>query len=130
MSWDTRRDNQGSTSRCPRDSCCLLDEKGNLPGHRPGVPGTPCHPVGFQKLYVIFSSLLLMTHPWLRIVNKLGTKSQPNEEVLGRISNLATCRTRIVRYPIRTSTKDFCDTIATSITRYEKYRCWASTLSL
>ena len=27
---------------------------------------------------------------------------------------------------IKTSTKYFCDTIATSIARYEKYRCWAS----
>ena len=27
---------------------------------------------------------------------------------------------------IKTSTKTFCDTIATSIARYEKYRCWAS----
>ena len=26
----------------------------------------------------------------------------------------------------KTSTKYFCDTIATSIARYEKYRCWAS----
>ena len=31
-----------------------------------------------------------------------------------------------MRYPIKTSTKEFCDTIATSIARYEKYRCWAS----
>ena len=28
--------------------------------------------------------------------------------------------------PKKTSTKEFCDTIATSIARYEKYRCWAS----
>ena len=28
--------------------------------------------------------------------------------------------------PHKTSTKDFCDTIATSIARYAKYRCWAS----
>ena len=31
-----------------------------------------------------------------------------------------------VRYPRKTSTKEFCDTIAESIARYEKYRCWAS----
>ena len=31
-----------------------------------------------------------------------------------------------MRYPIKTSSKEFCDTIATSIARYEKYRCWAS----
>ena len=31
-----------------------------------------------------------------------------------------------MRYPIKTSMKTFCDTIATSIARYEKYRCWAS----
>ena len=35
-------------------------------------------------------------------------------------------RAIIVRYPIKTNTKKFCDTIATSIARYEKYRCWAS----
>ena len=29
--------------------------------------------------------------------------------------------------PTTTSKKAFCDTIGTSITRYEKYRCWAST---
>ena len=28
--------------------------------------------------------------------------------------------------PIKTSLKRFCDTIATSIARYERYRCWAS----
>ena len=42
------------------------------------------------------------------------------------ISHFATCRAIIVRYLIKTSTKTFCDTIATSIARYEKYRCWAS----
>ena len=31
-----------------------------------------------------------------------------------------------MRYPTKTSTKEFCDTIATSIVRYEKYRYWAS----
>ena len=30
--------------------------------------------------------------------------------------------------PIKTSTKEFCNTIATSIARYEKYRCWACEL--
>ena len=42
------------------------------------------------------------------------------------IPHFATYRAIIVRYPIKTSTKCFCDTIATSIVRYEKYRCWAS----
>ena len=42
------------------------------------------------------------------------------------IPHFATYRAIIVRYPLKTSTRDFCDTIATSITRYEKYRCWAS----
>ena len=42
------------------------------------------------------------------------------------IPHFATYRAMIVRYPIRRSTKEFCDTIATSIARYEKYRCWAS----
>ena len=31
-----------------------------------------------------------------------------------------------MRYPTKTSTKEFCDTIAASIARYEKYRYWAS----
>ena len=31
-----------------------------------------------------------------------------------------------MRYPIKTSTKEVCDTIARSLARYEKYRCWAS----
>ena len=42
------------------------------------------------------------------------------------IPQFATYRAIIVRYPRKTSTKTFCDTIATSIARYEKYRCWAS----
>ena len=42
------------------------------------------------------------------------------------IPHFATYRVIIVRYPIKTSTKKFCRTIATSIVRYEKYRCWAS----
>ena len=31
-----------------------------------------------------------------------------------------------MRYPTKTNTKESCDSIATSIARYEKYRCWAS----
>ena len=42
------------------------------------------------------------------------------------IPHFATYRAISVRYPIKTSTKEFCDTIAASIARYEKYRCWAS----
>ena len=42
------------------------------------------------------------------------------------ISHLATYRAIIGQYPAKTSTKKFCDTIATSIVRYENYRCWAS----
>ena len=42
------------------------------------------------------------------------------------IPHFATYRAIIVRYPTKTSTKKKCDTIATSIARYEKYRCWAS----
>ena len=42
------------------------------------------------------------------------------------IPHFATYRAIIVRYPIKTNTKEFCDTIATSIARYQKYRCWAS----
>ena len=57
--WDTRRDKQGSTGRCPRDFpviyCRKTDRRAFLPGHRPGVPGTPGHPGGVQKIYVIFS---------------------------------------------------------------------------
>ena len=42
------------------------------------------------------------------------------------IPHFATYRAIIVRYPTKVSTKEFCDTIAASIARYEKYRCWAS----
>ena len=42
------------------------------------------------------------------------------------IPHFATYRAIIVRYPTKTSTKYFCDTIAASIARYEKYRYWAS----
>ena len=45
------------------------------------------------------------------------------------IPHFATYRVIIVRSPpppTKTSTKEFCDTIATSIARYEEYRCWAS----
>ena len=42
------------------------------------------------------------------------------------IPPFATYRAIIVRYPTKTSTKEFCDTIARSIARYEKYRCWFS----
>ena len=48
---------------------------------------------------------------------------------ISAIPHFATYRAIIVRYPIRTSTKEFCDTIATSIARYEKYRCWASKIT-
>ena len=49
--WDTRRDKQGSTGRCPRDFLLFTIEKRT----EKGVPGTPGHPGGFQKIYVIFS---------------------------------------------------------------------------
>ena len=42
------------------------------------------------------------------------------------IPHFATYRAIIVRYSTKTSTKEFCDTIAGSIARYEKYRYWAS----
>ena len=42
------------------------------------------------------------------------------------IPHFATYCAIIVRCPTKTSTKTVCDTIATSIARYEKYRCWAS----
>ena len=45
---------------------------------------------------------------------------------ISAIPHFAAYRAITVRYPIKTSTKYFCDTIATSIARYEKYRCWAS----
>ena len=45
------------------------------------------------------------------------------------ISHFATYRAVIVRYPLQTSLKEFCDTITRSISRYEKkFRCWATTL--
>ena len=57
--WDSRRDIQ-CTGRCSRDFLffffLILKKKLTfLPGHRPGVPGTPSCPRGFQKFYVIFS---------------------------------------------------------------------------
>ena len=42
------------------------------------------------------------------------------------IPHCATYRAIIVRYPTKTSTKEFCDTIAASIARHEKYRYWSS----
>ena len=45
------------------------------------------------------------------------------------LCDFATYRAIIVRYPIKASTKEFCDTIAASIARYEKYRYWASNLA-
>ena len=42
------------------------------------------------------------------------------------IPHFATFRAINVRYHKKTSTTSFCDTIATSIARYEKYRCWTS----
>ena len=54
--WDTRRDKQVSTGRCPRNFLLFtIEELPFLPGHRPGVPGTPERPGDFQKIYVIFS---------------------------------------------------------------------------
>ena len=42
------------------------------------------------------------------------------------IPHFATYRAILVRYPMKTSTKEFCDTIIASIARYAKYRCWPS----
>ena len=45
---------------------------------------------------------------------------------ISAIPHFATYRAILVRYPRKTSTKTFCDTIAQSIARYDKYRYWAS----
>ena len=45
------------------------------------------------------------------------------------IPHFATYRSIIVRYPMQTSTKKLCDTIAPSIARYGKSFCWASKAS-
>ena len=42
------------------------------------------------------------------------------------IPHFAAYRAITVRYPIKTSTKEFCNTIAAGIARFEKYRGWAS----
>ena len=44
---------------------------------------------------------------------------------ISAIPHFAMYRAITVRYPIKTSTKEFCDAIAASIARYEKYRYWA-----
>ena len=46
------------------------------------------------------------------------------------IPHFATYRAIIVQYCTKTSTKEFCDTIAASIAQCEKYRYWASKESL
>ena len=56
------------------------------------------------------------THPWYLISHRH----------MRAIPHFATYRAMIVRYPIKTSAKQFCDTVATSIARYKRYRCWAS----
>ena len=48
--WDTLRDKQGCTGRCPRDLLLsarekLTQKRAFLLGHRLGVPGTPRRPV-------------------------------------------------------------------------------------
>ena len=45
---------------------------------------------------------------------------------ISAIPHFAAYRKIIMRFPEKTSTKEFCDTIGTSIARYEKYRFWAS----
>ena len=45
---------------------------------------------------------------------------------INSIPHFANYRAILVRYPRKTSTKEFCATIAERIARYEKYRCWAS----
>ena len=56
-SWDTRRDKQGSTSRCPKDFLLFAVEKlGPFAGTPAGCPkNSPACPGGFQKFYVICS---------------------------------------------------------------------------
>ena len=58
----------------------------------------------------------------------LGTLFHTGTSV--RYPHFATYCAIIVRYPPqkKTSTKQFCDTLATSIARYEKYCCWTSKL--
>ena len=64
--WDTRRDKKGSTGRCPRNFLLFtIEELPFLPGHRPGVPGTPRRPGDFQKIYENFSYVpFLLPKPW------------------------------------------------------------------
>ena len=96
--------------------------------------------VGFVALLVAFDEKV----PWLR-----ATSAGSLHKLSGHVQR-STCRKRalvlsshrhichlcdtpfcnmspiIVRYPMKTSTKELCETIATNIARYDKYRCWAS----
>ena len=75
---------------------------------------TPCRAILFQA--GLHSPKMVRYPPWHLVSHRH----------ICAIPRFATYRAIVVRDPTKTSTKEFCDTIAASITRYEKYRYWAS----
>ena len=75
---------------------------------------------GFSR-FVLFLFLGLLTAPTRNSPERVRDTIRTFPEKSGKHPGLET-----PRFSFSQSTKEFCDTIATSIARYENYRCWAS----
>ena len=98
-------------SRDSRESRDFRDSRDSSSEKTPFVMTPFSGPEG--KLH---STQMVLSPPWY-LVSHRHTRA---------IADFTTYRAIVVRYPIKTSTKEFCKTMATSITRRENYRCWAS----
>ena len=118
-------------------SCLRLDSRRQVSSSQKHATGTPNTP---RQTHLVAPYRAILRYyrcdtPYRAILFKGGWHSPRipppyylvSQRYICAIPHFATYRAIIVPYPIRTSTKEFCDTIATSIARYEKYRCWAST---
>ena len=85
----------------------------------PTIASIP-HITSYIYTEVSSPSKLMLRHPLLVLKSWFHTGiSEP-------LAHSVTFRTRIMRYPIKTSPQEFRDSIATSMARYAKYCCRAS----
>ena len=116
-----------------------LQENTTVVKHYGRVSETPCFPGGkltgnFHKYQITTGDRRLLRRSIFSTAGSFGQKDAIHSLGSDLVSHTHICaiphfaayRAIIVRYPTTTSTKDICDTIATCIARYEKYRCWAS----
>ena len=103
-----------------------MQSGGAIPPLKRGISAIPArYPMKTRQMGAIPPSAILSRKGIARYGGVSRTGPLSLHRHISAIPHFATYRAILGRYPKKTSTKKCCDTIAESIARYEKYRCWA-----